>query len=198
MTYHLSSVSFAFLNGLISSVLYLLVIWSLVATAALKSYEMLFMLLFIDIQCVLVWSVTNISDCTAPSCLWKLIQLQAEGKGSRHSPQRAVTLPRAALILVFILFFFFSPFAFDEKTYQRCFGGLVETDSVGFMFSRSFCLNCGRLKSQVWTRRHRHQAPRQLLAAESRPTPIRHLSRRHRITRRNNGTSICGQESVPV
>ncbi len=132
MTYHLSSVSFAFLNGLISSVLYLLVIWSLVATAALKSYEMLFMLLFIDIQCVLVWSVTNISDCTAPSCLWKLIQLQAEGKGSRHSPQSAVTLPRAALILVFILFFFFFTLCLWWKDIPAMFRGLSGDRQRGF------------------------------------------------------------------
>lgn len=56
--------------------------------------------------------------------------------------------------------FFFPPLRLWWKDMPAIFQGLSRDRQRGFhVFPRSFCLNRGRLKSQVWTGRHRHRAP---------------------------------------
>lgn len=148
------SVPFACLNDLSCRALYLLTFWSLLWQEPL-SHTKWYSSYSSYVQCVLVWRITNIADYTAPRLSLKTDPASCRGK--RESPlQRAVTLPTAFLIPELPPS---PPPAFDEKTCQQYFKGLLETDSMGFMFFWNFCLNCEKLKSQVWTCRHRHQPP---------------------------------------
>lgn len=112
--------------------------------------------IFVECWCSVLWSITSIADYTAPQLSLKTDP--ASCGGIREQTLTTKSCHTAKSLSYSRIYSFFPPSAFDEKTCQRHFRGLVEKDSVGFMFSRSFCLNCGKLKSQVWTHRHRHQA----------------------------------------
>ena len=117
---------------------------------------------FVSIRCVLLWSTTNIANYSAPSLPWKLIQFHAEGKWSRHSPQRAVTQPRPFLFL-------FPPFRLWWKDMPVIFQGLGG-DRQGFL---SFLLLLSELMEAEVTGANaplQTPCPPTLLAAESHPT----------------------------
>lgn len=124
----------------------------------------------------------------------------ASRRGNREqTPATKSCHPANSLSYSQIFPFLFLPLRLWWKDMPAIFQGLSGDRQRGFhVFPCSFCLNRGRLKSQVWTGRHRHRGPPTLLAAESRPTPIRHLRRRHGINRGNNGNTICSQERSPT